>query len=74
MNLAQAPALSAPVTAAEYDRVQRASADAGQSVEEFVRTVVLDAAMDPFHDALERAVGTVLHRTAEDRIRHDYAE
>jgi uncharacterized protein (DUF1778 family) len=74
MDLAQAQALSAPMTATEYDRVQRAAADAKQSVEEFVRTAVLDAAVDPFHDALERAVRTVLNRTAEDRIRHDYAE
>jgi uncharacterized protein (DUF1778 family) len=73
MNHAHALALSAPLTAAQHDQVQRAAAAAGQSVEEFVRTAVLDAATDPLRDALERAVDTVTRRAAEDRIQHDYA-
>lgn len=73
MDIAQAPALSVPLTAAEHDQVQRTAAAAGQSMEEFVRAAVLDAATDPFRDALARAVDTVLNRTAEDRIQHDYA-
>ncbi|MCX5345774.1 hypothetical protein [Streptomyces atratus] len=66
MDLARAPALSAPLTATEHRQVQRAAA-AGQGVEEFVRVAVLDAATDPFRDALEGAVDTVA-----DRIQHNY--
>ncbi|MFF8789179.1 hypothetical protein [Streptomyces sp. NPDC015125] len=73
MDIARAPALSLPLTAAENDRVQRAAAAAGQSHEEFARAAILDAAADPFLDALERAVDTVLNRTVQDRIQHDYA-
>ncbi|MFI9078750.1 hypothetical protein ACIGW8_20115 [Streptomyces sioyaensis] len=73
MDIAHAPALSLPPTAAEHDRVRRAAAAAGQSREEFVRAAILNAATDPFLDALEQAVDTVLNRTAKDRIQHDYA-
>lgn len=73
MDLAQAHALTLPLTAAERDQVERAAATAGRSVEEFVRVAVLDAAADPFLAALEQAVATVAARLAEDRIQHDYA-
>jgi uncharacterized protein (DUF1778 family) len=73
MELAQANALTVPLTAAERDRVERAAATAGRSVEEFVRTAVLDAATDPFLAALEQAADTVAARAAEDHVRHDYA-
>ncbi|WP_181801437.1 hypothetical protein [Streptomyces shenzhenensis] len=73
MDLAQAQALSAPVTAAEYDRVQRAATGARQSVEEFVRAAVLDAAMDPLCDALNQAVDTMARHAASGPIQHDYA-
>ncbi|MFM9697851.1 hypothetical protein [Streptomyces europaeiscabiei] len=73
MDLAQAQALSAPLTAAEYDQVQHAATAAGQNLEEFVRAAVLGAATDPFLFALEQAVDTVVARAAEDRIQHDYA-
>ncbi|WP_409473524.1 plasmid mobilization protein [Streptomyces sp. HC307] len=73
MDLAQAQALSTPLTAAEHDQVQRAAAAAGQSVEEFVRAVVLGAATDPLFAALEQAVDTVVARAADEQIRHDYA-
>lgn len=72
MDLAQIPALSMPLTATEHDHVLRAAAATGQSVEEFVRAAVLDAARDPFRDALDQAVDTVI-RAAGDRIQHDYA-
>lgn len=68
MDLAQAPVLSVPLTATERRYVQRAAAAAGVSVDEFVRVAVLDAAADPFRDALEQAVETVV-----DQVRHDYA-
>ncbi|MFJ1552757.1 type II toxin -antitoxin system TacA 1-like antitoxin [Streptomyces mirabilis] len=74
MDLAQAQALSAPLTAAEHDQVQRAAAIAGQSMEEFVRAAVLDAATDPFLDALERAADTVAARARTELIQHNYAE
>ncbi|MFC9498404.1 hypothetical protein [Streptomyces sp. NPDC056982] len=61
------------MTAAQQNQVQRAATAAGQSVEDFVRSAVLDAATDPFRDALERTVDTDTHRAAEDRIQHDYA-
>ncbi|MFC9534416.1 hypothetical protein ACFT38_28310 [Streptomyces sp. NPDC056975] len=73
MTDAHVRAFSAPLTAAQHDKVRRAAAIAGQSVEEFVRIAVLDAATDPFRDALERAVDTVTRRAAEDRTQHDYA-
>ncbi|MGY5009902.1 hypothetical protein ACWCY6_17735 [Streptomyces sp. 900105755] len=72
MDLAQAQALSTPLTAAEHDQVQRAAAAVGQSVEEFVRAVVLGAAADPLFAALEQAVDTVVARAADEQIRHDY--
>jgi uncharacterized protein (DUF1778 family) len=74
MNHAHALALSAPLTAAQHDQVQRAAEAAGQSVEEFVRTAVIDAATDPFREALEQAVDTVTARSAADRVQHDYAD
>ncbi|MET7573355.1 hypothetical protein ABZT04_33395 [Streptomyces sp. NPDC005492] len=73
MDLAQVSALSVPLAATEHDQVQRAAAAAGQSVEEFVRAAVLDAAIDPFRDALDQAADAVA-RAAEDRIQHDYAD
>lgn len=65
MDLAQAPAVSAPLTPTEYHQMLRAAAAAGLSIDEFVRAAVLDAAADPFRDALEQAVETVA-----DRIQH----
>ncbi|MFF4543667.1 hypothetical protein ACFY1J_05380 [Streptomyces sp. NPDC001406] len=73
MDLAQAQALSAPLTAAELDQVQRAAAAAGQNIEEFVRTAVLDAAADPFLDALDQAVASIAARAQGEHIQHDYA-
>ncbi|MET7931325.1 hypothetical protein ABZT43_47360 [Streptomyces sp. NPDC005349] len=74
MDVAHAPALTVPLTATEQDQVQRAAAATGQTIDEFVRAAVLDAATDPFRDALEQAVATVARRAAEDRIQHDYAD
>lgn len=68
MNSVRPLALSAPLTVTEYQQVQRAAATAGLSVDEFVRVPVLEAAADPFRDALEHAVETVA-----DRVQHDYA-
>ncbi|MEE1764358.1 hypothetical protein [Streptomyces sp. SP18BB07] len=71
MDLAQAQALPVPLTAAEHRQVQRAAATAGQSVEEFVRAAVLEAATEPLLVALQQAVDTVVTRAG--RIQHDYA-
>ncbi|MER6109322.1 type II toxin -antitoxin system TacA 1-like antitoxin [Streptomyces hirsutus] len=73
MELAQAHALTLPLTGPERDQVERAAAAAGRSVDDFVRAAVLDAATDPFLAALEQAVDTVSARAAEDRVQHDYA-
>ncbi|PNG22328.1 hypothetical protein [Streptomyces cahuitamycinicus] len=73
MDIALCLLALAPLTADQYAQVQRAAAAVGQSVEDFARDAVLDAAADPFLAALERAVDTVTARTAEDRIQHDYA-
>ncbi|TQJ37846.1 putative transposase of IS4/5 family DUF4096 [Streptomyces sp. SLBN-115] len=43
----------------------------GLSVDEFVRDVILDAATDPFRDALEQAADTIAGRAVE--IQHAYA-
>ncbi|MFE1444384.1 hypothetical protein [Streptomyces sp. NPDC058739] len=53
--------------------MKHAAAAAGQTVEEFARDAIIDAAEDPFVAALERAVDTVAARDAEDRIRHSCA-
>ncbi|MEU0427155.1 hypothetical protein ABZ235_26715 [Streptomyces canus] len=74
MDLAQAQALSIPLTAAEHDQMQRAAAIAGQSMEEFARAAVLDAATDPFLDALDRAANTVAARARTELTQHNNAE
>ncbi|MET7543342.1 hypothetical protein [Streptomyces sp. NPDC005507] len=74
MDVSHAPTLTVPLTATEQDQVQRAAAATGQTIDEFVRAAVLDAATDPFRDALEQAVATVARLAAEDRIQHDYAD
>ena len=73
MELVQAPALSVPLTAAEHDQVQRAAATAGRTVEDFMRAAVLDAAMDPFLAALDRAADTIAARDRAEQVQHDYA-
>ncbi|WP_411147420.1 hypothetical protein [Streptomyces sp. A30] len=73
MDLAQAQALSTPLTAAEHHQVQRGAAAAGQTAEDFARDAILDAATDPFLAALEQAVETIASRD-RDMIRHDYAD
>ncbi|MBZ6253565.1 ribbon-helix-helix protein, CopG family [Streptomyces olivaceus] len=73
MDIALCLLAPAPLTADQYAQVQRAAAAAGQSVEEFAREAILDAAADPFLAALEQAVDTVAARTAADKVQHDYA-
>jgi uncharacterized protein (DUF1778 family) len=73
MDLAQAQPLSALLTAAELDQVQRAATAAGKSLEEFVRAAILAAASDPFLDSLERAADTVAARARTELIQHNYA-
>ncbi|MET8717390.1 hypothetical protein ABZV52_29940 [Streptomyces sp. NPDC004735] len=68
MDHARPQPLFAPLTATEHHQVQRAAAAAGQSIEEFARAAILNAATDPFRDALEQAVDTVANRD-----QHDYA-
>lgn len=68
MSFARPLAVSAPLTVTEHHQVQRAATAAGLSIDEFVRAAVLEAAGDPFRDALEQAVETVA-----DRVQHDYA-
>lgn len=70
MDVAQARALTVPLTAAEQDQVQLAAAAAGKTFDEFVRDAILDAANDPFLAALEQAADTIAGRA--DRIQHDY--
>ncbi|MFF9901292.1 hypothetical protein [Streptomyces longispororuber] len=71
MNAARPRALTVPLAASELAQVQRAAEAAGQSVDDFVRAAVLEAATDPLRDALEQAVATV--RARGDRIQHEYA-
>lgn len=71
MDVAQARALTVPLTAAEQDQVQRAAAAAGKTVDAFMRDAVIAAAYDPFLAALERAADTVAARTEDEQ--HDYA-
>ncbi|MFI6020581.1 hypothetical protein ACIBCP_23440 [Streptomyces sp. NPDC051287] len=73
MDLAQAQAITVPLTAAEHDQVQRAAAAAGKTVDNFLRDAVLIAAYDPFFAALEQAADTIAARDG-DMIRHDYAD
>ncbi|MGW5250622.1 hypothetical protein ACWEQN_44140 [Streptomyces sp. NPDC004129] len=69
MDVAQSQAATVPLTAAEHDRVQRAAATAGKTVDDFLRDAVLTAAYDPFLMALEQAADTIAARA--DRIQHD---
>ncbi|GAA2439466.1 ribbon-helix-helix protein, CopG family [Streptomyces glaucus] len=73
MDTAHAQALTVALTAPELDQVQHAAAAAGQSIDEFVRTAVLEAAYDPFLVALDQAADTIAARAQADRIQHDYA-
>jgi uncharacterized protein (DUF1778 family) len=73
MDVAQARALTVPLTAAEQDQVHRAAAAAGKTVDDFTRDAVLTAAYDPFLAALEQAANTIAARATGDRIQHDYA-
>ncbi|MER6616326.1 hypothetical protein [Streptomyces xantholiticus] len=72
MDVAQAQALTVPLTAAERDQVQLAAAAAGKALEEFVRDAVLEAAYDPFLAALEQAADTIAARNCDDQVQHDY--
>ncbi|MFI5990224.1 hypothetical protein ACIBAC_00020 [Streptomyces sp. NPDC051362] len=72
MNVDQAQAFTAPLTAAERDQVARAAAAAGKTLEAFVRDAVLTAAYDPFLAAIERAAETIATRNSAE-IRHDFA-
>ncbi|OVZ99557.1 hypothetical protein B9W64_37835 [Streptomyces sp. CS159] len=73
MDIALCLLAPAPLTADQYCQVQRAAAAAGQSVEEFARDAIVDAATDPLLAALEQAVETVTARAQADRVQHDYA-
>ncbi|MGW3628495.1 type II toxin -antitoxin system TacA 1-like antitoxin [Streptomyces sp. NPDC000880] len=57
----------------EHAQVQRAAAAAGQSVEDFVKAAVLEAAADPFLAALEHAADVIAARIRGDVVQHDYA-
>ncbi|MGW2496216.1 hypothetical protein ACWCV2_17160 [Streptomyces pseudogriseolus] len=70
MRYARISALAVPLSAAEQEQVQHAAEVAGQDVEEFMRTAVLEAASDPFLTALEQAADTVARRA---EVQHDYA-
>ncbi|MFI7415312.1 hypothetical protein ACIBU0_42430 [Streptomyces sp. NPDC049627] len=70
MDVDQAQALTAPLTAAERHQVQLAAAAAGKTVDEYLRDGIATAD-DPFATALERAADTIAGRG--DEIRHDYA-
>ncbi|MFK0159188.1 hypothetical protein ACIQVK_44845 [Streptomyces sp. NPDC090493] len=71
MDVDQAQALTAPLTAAERDQVELAAAAAGKTVDDYLRDGIPAAARDPFAAALERAADTIAGRG--DEIRHDYA-
>lgn len=73
MNVARPQALTVPLTAVEQDQVQLAAAAAGKTVDAFIRDAVLDAAHDPFLEALEQAATTIAARADDDRMQHDYA-
>jgi RecA-family ATPase len=73
MDLAPSPAITVPLTPAEQDQVLTAAAAAGQTLEAFTRAAVLDAAHDPFLEALEQAADTIAARAQGDRVQHDYA-
>jgi uncharacterized protein (DUF1778 family) len=73
MNFAHAQAIQVPLTASELLKVQQAAEVSGLSVDGFVRAAVLDAATDPFRDALEQAAATISARPHSERIQHDYA-
>ncbi|SEE82284.1 hypothetical protein SAMN05216483_6658 [Streptomyces sp. 2131.1] len=70
MDVDQARALTAPLTAAERKQVKLAAAAAGKTAEEYLRDGITTAG-DPFAAALERAAATIAGRGDEDR--HDYA-
>jgi hypothetical protein len=70
MDVDQAQAVIAPLTAAERDQVQLAAAAAGKTVDAYLRDGITTAD-DPFAAALEQASDTIAGRT--DRIQHDYA-
>ncbi|MGW8387153.1 hypothetical protein ACWGMW_16240 [Streptomyces albidoflavus] len=59
MDMDQLGSLIVPLTAAERDQVESAAAAAGKTLDAFVRDAVLEAAHDPFLQALERAAATV---------------
>jgi uncharacterized protein (DUF1778 family) len=71
MDVDQAQALTAPLTAAARDQVQLAAAAAGKTVDDYLRDGITTAAYDPFADALERAADTIAGRG--EVIQHDYA-
>ncbi|MFD9397154.1 hypothetical protein ACFWBB_42425 [Streptomyces sp. NPDC060000] len=71
MDVDQAQALTAPLTAAERDQVQLAAAAASKTVDEYLRDGITAAVYDPFAAALERAADTIAGRAEE--IQHDYA-
>ncbi|CAM5237201.1 hypothetical protein [Streptomyces griseomycini] len=73
MDTARAQALTVALTASERERVQHAAAAVGQTVEEFMRTAVLEAAHDPFRVALEQAAETIAARGRAEQVQHDYA-
>lgn len=73
MNVAQARAVTVPLTVAEHDQVEVAAAAAGKTVDNFLRDAVLTAAFDPFLAALERAADTIASLDPEDMIQHGYA-
>ncbi|MFJ7054742.1 hypothetical protein ACIQU7_23830 [Streptomyces albidoflavus] len=59
MDMDQLGSLIVPLTAAERDQVESAAAAAGKTLDAFVRGAVLEAAHDPFLQALEQAGATM---------------
>ncbi|MER7952054.1 hypothetical protein ABTY59_32150 [Streptomyces sp. NPDC096079] len=71
MDVDQAQSLPVPLTAAQQAQVRAAAASTGKPVDVFLRDAVLEAAYDPFLDALEQAVNTIIRQA--DQIQHNYA-
>ncbi|MGX1268036.1 hypothetical protein [Streptomyces phaeoluteigriseus] len=72
MDVDQAQALTAPLTAAEREQVQLAAAAAGRTVNEYLCDGILTGD-DPFAAALEQAADTIAARNQVERVQHDYA-